>query len=301
MTTPKIHRCPCGTDLDSTEDRYCSAACRKASTSGGVTFTVELVTPQIAKEWLDLNGSNRNIRDRLVAAYTRDMLSGRWQMAGEPVKFSNSVPPRLLDGQHRLHAVVKSGMDVLLPIVRGLSDDTQQVMDSGAGRTAADALRMRGEANYSNLAATTRLAIAYEGGRLNTQPEKATHTEIAEFIVINPDLRYAIELAVSWRNGIDMPMSILGLVIWRLYRIDREACLTFFTQLAEHTGFEPRSPILALHNRLAEVRRNRRLLGRADYLSLVFRAWNYWRTGKAVKNLPISVGGGGAVDIPEPR
>jgi hypothetical protein len=301
VTTSKIHRCPCGTDLDSGEDRYCSAACRKASTSGGVTFTVELVTPQIAKEWLDVNGANRNIRERLVNAYARDMLSGRWQMAGEPVKFSGSVPPRLLDGQHRLHAVVKSGMDVLLPIVRGLAEDTQQVMDSGAGRTAADALRMRGEVNYANLAATARLAIAYQRGQFSGPAEKATHTEIAEFIVLNPDLRDAIELSVTWRNGIDMPMSVLGLAVWRTLRIDRECCIAFFTQLAERTNFVQGSAILALHNRLTEVRRNRRLLDRADYLSLTFRAWNYWRTGKQTKNLPITTHGGVAVDVPEPR
>ena len=264
-----------------------------------VTATVEVVKPATAEDWLGKNQSNRAVRDRVVAAYARDMAAGNWRITGEGIKFATSG--RLLDGQHRLHAVVRADVAVPMLVVRGVPEDAQEVMDSGAGRTAGDALRLRGEANYSTLAAAARLAIAYEAGRIaSNSGEKTTHAEIIEFVSANEDLRYAVEVAASWRNAIDVPISVLVVAIWRLYRLNPEDCLSFFSQLANKTGLRSGDPVLALLNRLTEVRRSSRRLDRADYLSLIFRAWNLWRTRKSVQRLPVAVRGD-SVDIPEPR
>lgn len=263
-----------------------------------VTAAVEVVKPATAEEWLGKNQINRAVRDRVVAAYARDMASGNWRVTGEGIKFAASG--RLLDGQHRLHAVVRADVAVPMLVVRGVAEDAQELMDSGAGRTAGDALRLRGEANYSTLAAAARLAIGYEAGRINSNGDKTTHAEIIGFIGDNEDLRYAVELAASWRYGIDVPISVLVVAIWRLYRINAEDCLTFFSQLANKTDLRSGDPVLALLNRLTEVRRSNRRLDRADYLSLIFRAWNLWRTRKTVQRLPVSVRGS-SVDLPEPR
>lgn len=263
-----------------------------------VTATVEVVKPELAEEWLGKNQVNRNVRERLVAAYARDMLAGNWRLSGEGIKFS--VSGRLLDGQHRLHAVVRADVAVPMLIVRGLADNTQQVMDSGAGRTAGDALRLLGEGNYSSLAAAARLGLLFEQKKLSGNGEKITHTEILDFIHANQDLRYAVDLGVSWRQAIDVPISVLIVAIWRLYRINAEDCLSFFSQLANKTGLRSGDPVLALLNRLTEVRRNNRRLDRAGYLSLIFRAWNYWRTRNPVQSLPITTREG-PVDVPEPR
>lgn len=270
----------------------------KGKPEPSLTAGVERVTPTTAEEWLGKNQSNRPVRERVVAAYARDMAAGRWRLSGEGVKFAASG--RLLDGQHRLHAVVRAEVPVSMLVVRGLAEDTQLVMDSGAGRTASDALRLRGETAYSNLAAAARLAIQYEAGRLTGNGDKVTHTEIIDFIEANQDLRYSVELAGSWRHGIDVPMSVLSIAVWQLYRISAEDCLSFFSQLANKTNLRSGDPILALLNRLTEVRRNSRRLDRADFLSLIFRAWNYWRTRKAVQTLPIATRGD-SVDVPEPR
>lgn len=264
-----------------------------------VSAEVELVKPATAEEWLGKNQVNRRVRDRLVSAYARDMAAGKWHLSGEAIKFSKAG--QLLDGQHRLHAVVRADVAVWMLVVRGLAEDTQQVMDSGAGRTAGDALRLRGEPNYSTLAAGARLALQYQSGRIVSDNAKLTHTEIIDFIDENADMRYAVELAGSWRNAIDVPVSVLVLAIWRLYRVNAESCLAFFSQLANKTNLRSGDPILALINRLAEVRRSNRRLDRADFLSLIFRAWNYWRTGRTVQSLPIATRGGDSVDVPQPR
>lgn len=260
---------------------------------------IQTVTPKMALRWLEANHNNRNVRERVVTAYARDMKAGRWRLTGEAVKFS--ADGRLIDGQHRLRAVVQAGINVDMMIVRGLDDEVQEVLDSGAGRSAGDALRMRGETNYSNLAATARAAMMFEDGRLyQGGGTKYTHGEIIEFLEKNPEMRDSVEFAVSLRHQIDIPISVLGVCIWRLAQVAPDDCTIFFTKLGEKTGFVKGDPILALHNRLTDVRRTNRALDRADYLSLVFRSWNAWRQRKSVHKLPTTVRGEG-VDIPEPR
>jgi hypothetical protein len=97
-----------------------------------------------------------------------------------------------------------------------------------------------------------------------------------------------------------VPPSILSYAVWRLMQIDADDCMLFFSRLADKTDLSARDAILALINRLTEIRRNGRRVERGDYLSLIFRAWNYWRTRKPVTALPVKVNGG-SVDIPEPK
>jgi hypothetical protein len=260
---------------------------------------VQIVTPKLASQWLGSNDGNRNVRERVVSAYVRDMKAGRWRLTGEAVKFAHDG--RLLDGQHRLRAIVAANKPIPMLVVRGLSDEAQEVIDSGAARTAGDALRMRGEGNYAALAAGARLAMQYQDGRLyqggNT---KYTHSEIIEFLAKHTDMRTAVDIACGYSKQIDIPLSVLSLSVWRLMQVDPSDCAAFFSRLADKTGLTKGDAVLALLNRLTEVRRSNRQLDRGDYLSLVFRAWNYWRTGKAVQSLPV-ISRGAEVDIPQPR
>ena len=260
---------------------------------------IQTITPKLAIRWLEANHGNRNVRERVVTAYARDMQAGRWRLTGEAIKFS--ADDRLIDGQHRLRAVVQAGVNVDMMVVRGLENEVQEVLDSGAGRTAGDALRMRGETNYSNLAASVRAALMYQDGRLyHGGSHKYTHGEVIEFLEKNPEMRDAVEFAVGLRHQIDIPVSTLSVCIWRLSQVAPDDCTIFFTKLGKKTGFVEGDPILALDRRLAEVRRANRILDRTDYLSLVFRAWNAWRVRKSIQKLPIAVRGA-QVDIPEPR
>jgi hypothetical protein len=264
-----------------------------------VRATVEEVTPAMAEAWLGKNLANRSVRQRVVEGYARDMRNGAWQLTGEPIKFS--INGRLLDGQHRLQAVVRAEIPVEMLVVRGLPDSTQAVMDSGARRTAGDALKLRGETSYTALAATARLAIFFTRGvALEDRNTPPTHTEILAFIDNHPDLREALAVAHHYRNGVDIPPSTFALAIWQLARVDLDGCNAFVAQLAEKTHLKKGDAVLALIDRLGDIRRNGRRATATDFISLIFRAWNYWRDGKTVDLLPLRKAGG-PIDIPTPR
>jgi len=99
-------------------------------------FAVERVTPEMATQWLSTALHNRKLRPSKVRAYAEDMRCGRWTMNGESIKFDTAG--HLLNGQHRLNAVIKSGATVEMATVRGLDPSTQATMDRGLSAKSYD-------------------------------------------------------------------------------------------------------------------------------------------------------------------
>ncbi len=95
------------------------------------------VTPHMATRWLEANTNNRTISDAHVRNLARAMNSSAWEMNGDPVRFSASGV--LLDGQHRLSAIVKSGTTQRMLVIYGLGD-VMHTIDRNRARTAADHL-----------------------------------------------------------------------------------------------------------------------------------------------------------------
>jgi hypothetical protein len=91
------------------------------------------ITPKMAITMLEESkksgGRNRNLRDRAVTRYADDMIAGRWQDNGQPIVFNGSA--MILDGQHRLHAIVKSGIPQRTLVVRGVEGDAMLTIDTG--------------------------------------------------------------------------------------------------------------------------------------------------------------------------
>jgi hypothetical protein len=101
----------------------------------------EVITPAEAKELLEENRVNRKLRPGVVEAYRRDMEEGRWGDTGEPIQISRTGG--LMNGQHRMTALAGSSCEgVEFLVVRGLDDAAQTMMDQGAQRGVADALKI---------------------------------------------------------------------------------------------------------------------------------------------------------------
>jgi len=103
---------------------------------------IGIITPELANELLTRNmENNRNISVSTVNRYSREMSEGQWILS-DPVKFSDCG--ELVDGQHRLSAVVKSGLPQTFVIILGYPKESAEVLDQGKKRNAADIGRIRG-------------------------------------------------------------------------------------------------------------------------------------------------------------
>jgi hypothetical protein len=103
----------------------------------GVSVDWEIITPAVAAEYLDQNTDNRHLRSRAVDMYTRNMLAGEWKVTGETIKFDRNG--RLIDGQHRLAAIIRAEKQQPCLVVRGLEPEVQGVIDTNLHRIDAEA------------------------------------------------------------------------------------------------------------------------------------------------------------------
>lgn len=105
--------------------------------------TVEVtITPALAREWLDGQGVNRTIRKYDVDRYARQMERGEWMVTHQGIAFN--AAGRLIDGQHRLLAVIKAGTPVTMNVTFGMDDNAIKFIDTGVTRKNADILLFSG-------------------------------------------------------------------------------------------------------------------------------------------------------------
>ena len=259
---------------------------------------IEIITPAMATEYLNSNTANRNIRNRVVESYARDIREGNWQFTGEAIKFSREGV--LLDGQHRLYAIIEANAPIKALVIRNLADESQEVMDTGAKRAAADALSMKGYKNATTLAAAARYVITFKSGSLQVNKEMArvTHSEIIDFLSKNAVLEEYTVFCIAMKATSDLSPSIMVASLFLLAESDKEAAMEFMTTVGTGLNLQPNTSIYALLNRLREIRRHRTYVPPAEYLSLVIRAWNKWRKGESVKTLPLRTSGNNTIKIP---
>ena len=120
------------------------------------------ITPEIAKDYLKNNYSGqRVIKTPIVHKFARDMKEGRWnEEICDPIQFTGNGT--LINGQHRLKAVIESGSSIWMWIQTGLKEEDFKNIDLGAKRNASDF--MRGKKNSKNLSAVARYAYATKHG-----------------------------------------------------------------------------------------------------------------------------------------
>lgn len=103
---------------------------------------VEIITPTKAKEYLERNTQNyRKLDMAKVRMYSDEMKAGRWQLNGESLRFSKSGV--LLDGQHRLAAIIRANVPVKTAVVYDVDDDVT-IYDVGTNRSQCQILAANG-------------------------------------------------------------------------------------------------------------------------------------------------------------
>lgn len=99
---------------------------------------IQIITPEMAAMMLETNTNNRPTRLKHVWNLASDMRSGAWQLTHQGIAFDSTG--RLIDGQHRLRAVIEAGVSVQMSVTRGCSPQSFAILDQGANRSTSDIL-----------------------------------------------------------------------------------------------------------------------------------------------------------------
>ncbi len=103
-------------------------------------FELKTITPALASEWLDNRADNRRLRRGTVETYANDMQHGVWRLTHQGIALNERG--QVIDGQHRLAAIVLSGITLDMWVAYGLDSSTQLDMDRHAKRMVSDSLRV---------------------------------------------------------------------------------------------------------------------------------------------------------------
>lgn len=257
------------------------------------THNIELIDPDTARAWLDTNTGNRRIDRNAVARYAEDLRSGHWPFTGDTIKFA--VDGRLIDGQHRLLAIIDADVTVEALVVRNLDPGAQVVVDNGKKRTIADSLALRGEANATTLAGVAGLVITNGGKRRRP----LSPSEVIAALDKHPSIREAANAATGLRIR-NLTPSVAGYCYWRLAQVNPGDTTAFFTALATLANLPSGSPILALHRKLETSGSGRSHAYRREIIACVFHSWNAYRRGETRALIKTMVSADGTTAIPKP-
>lgn len=267
------------------------------------TTAVVNVTPAQAAEWLAKNNThNRTIREGKVAMYARDMANGDWKFNGDTIRFSSDGT--LMDGQHRLAAIVRADVTIACIVVWGLDSAAQDTMDIGAHRMLRDQLLLRGEANAHEMASIARRVITVERGAISTGNAgkyAPTHAEMIRYIESHPDIRRAAEVAVRVK-GRRLPASpsSIGTAYLMCSRLDEsDAEMFYVVQVIDGIGLFEGDPAYALRSRFMSEYAGGRQMDPEDVYRYSIVAWNGYQDGKKLTKLQAPRGGW--TSLPQPK
>ena len=262
-----------------------------AETTQSIGAKLTTVTPELAEQLLQRNTGNRKLEAARVKQYAADIERGDWALNGEAIKVS--VSGRILDGQHRLMAVIEASKSIESILITGLADEAQETMDQGKARSLGDLLRMRGESNYSTLAAVVKTINVYQrhGSLVPVigQPQPTT-AQMLRTLERNEEIRESVDFALkntrSW-----LQKSNVAALHYLFASVDQADADDFFTRLATGENLDSTNPIYVLRERLIKEKYEPEHIGPKAKLAFMVRTWNAYRRGETFKRLMWVAGG----------
>src|SRR5690349_10765443 len=136
-----------------------------------IRMKMMLVTPQKAAKWLQSNTKNRDVSSAHVDRMAEDMTNEKWLLTHQGVAFN--CDGTLLDGQHRLMAIVKSGTSQWMCVTNGLPVESVSAIDDHRKRSVRDSLKIVHGVSAPNMRrATAAAAWMADGVGINAAPNR---------------------------------------------------------------------------------------------------------------------------------
>jgi hypothetical protein len=257
-----------------------------ATSSAAPVPTIEHVTPDLAGALLAANRRNRNLRTSRVTQLAEAMERGEWELNGETIKVADDGT--LLDGQHRLQAVVESGVGIDTLVMRDLSMRVQDTVDTGRRRRLADILKIEGYSDSHALgAAVSILHRLRNGHRIHYAHAGAPSAQQAlDLIKREPQIQTSVRVARRVTKQVGGPIGVFSALHCVFYEVDPEPADEFFARLADGADLSRDDPLLHLRNQLSRPRKDRSYgQSPSNIAALTIKAFNLRRAGRRVSLL----------------
>lgn len=230
------------------------------------------VTPELAERWLTHNNDgNRKYQQSHINMIARDITSGNWMVNAQPVSFkgdpfgADPTSANLLNGQHRLGAIVAAQMPVELPVATGIHPEAFLTYDTH-GKKDQD-MGLKGDFRAVRAAAKFQWRIDEGGDPLDRRTP--SESELRATIDRHPTLADYFHEARKYKN-----FGSAGVMTFFLYHIfTRDAALSreFLQGMSDGLGLGKDNPIANARSPFVGPRDK---VDRRYHLGLLLKAWN---------------------------
>lgn len=264
----------------------------------GVRWTVEqgTITPDAAREILAVMPKQRPLRPAHAEQLAKLLTGGKWDRnTPEPVVFDEEG--LLLEGMHRMHACVMSGVPLVVDLKFNVPRSTFHVINRGRIRTAADDLILEGivesDQVAKRLAAAGRVLRTFDAGFSPTSNYESrfgrlSSDDMAAVIRQHPLLPGTADYCTPMlcRSSVRFPHGAFVALLTLMREVDNELAMMFAEQIAtgEHVGAgDPAYQLRESQGRDGHLKG--RKAGVPAFMVRFVHAWNNLVDNRKVKRL----------------
>jgi hypothetical protein len=254
--------------------------CCKQQNQKQMKTTLMQITPEDAARIMEKNTANRPLNMKHVKRLAREIELDRWKVNGATICLNGE---RLIDGQHRLAAVMMAGKSIETLVVEGLDSAVFATIDAGKIRSAGDTLALLGVAHANLVAAAVKVVDLISTGRGRQIGSVIyTNAEMEELYERHPQIADSARLAS--KQKLCLPSVIAGLHYLFALR-DPEAADKYVHDVTTGANLSDHDGVYLFRERLMQNSYMRNKL-RGDYLAaLGIKAWNARRSDRRIAML----------------
>lgn len=252
------------------------------------------VSPKMATELLKKNTKNRVLNRAKIAEFASYIENDQWKLTHQGICFS--ITDKLIDGQHRLHAISKGSKTVPIMIVKGMPDDIMTVIDRGKQRSISDSFQLMEVSNATAISALIAVWEKFKDGGFNDGGNNGVMMSIDERYHFYLDNQTLIEKCHA------LSLKCYGAI--RLFTQSQVAGITAYLVLNKKNSFASVSEFWLqvhnisdqgqsngtklLHNTLTRFMTGAEKIKHRYKIALLIKAWNLYKTGGQAKILKYS-------------
>ena len=255
-----------------------------------IQVKIELMTVNKAKLILTRNKSNRPLNQDNISFICHAMKQNNFMFTGESIIIGKNGD--LMDGQHRLEALIITGKEQYFVVVSNVNNDAFKHIDIGKTRSAGDVLSIQNIVNPNSYASIARFIINFNRGgfekaasKMSNKKLKISNAEISDFVLKrHPSLTKSREYGFAKANVL-LPGNTLSAFHYIFKQIDNDAACDFCNKFSDGKELEKNDPIFLLRQELKNDIISQRKMEPLEKMALVCLAWNFYRANKKIDRL----------------
>lgn len=246
------------------------------------------LTPNDARILLTHNVLNRPLRAKRIKRLAAAISDKRWQFNGASIVIDTKG--RLMDGQHRCHAIIRANKAIRTVLITGVSPKAFNTIDQGAKRTGTDIFSLCGVPNPAIVCAS--LTYVYQNnhgiteGSSDRLPDMDERTAMFDSMSGYEEIVRSVCRYKSTLSGMVSVSMVAGLyyLFQQKHKVAAQRFLVVFCTPVIGSEDNPAYVVRRLFKELANKDYR---IGRQAQCAYIKMAWNAFAAGERITHLEL--------------